>query len=257
MIYRERQAFAAVREGDLQALRRLLETDPELAAAARQREHGATLLHVAASRAATGENEQRENGDVDLRMLDLLLDAGADPDARAVNGSTALHWCVRVMAWIILWFTISLLLVSLPSNQPIQHPDPTHNRAAGNGHVPAVRRLLQRGADAHATTYTWGRSVVGKASGQTASHWAAESGFVGVVEVIASHAPLAVVLPDERGRRPRELAGTGGEVEAVLAGWEKEEFVCVEARVEGQAVRVLREGQRQGSGRGGALMVEG
>ena len=99
---------------------------------------------------------------------------------------------------------------------------------------------------------------MGKASGQTAAHWAAESGFVGVVEAIARHAPLAMVLPDERGRRPRELAGVGGEVEAVLAGWEREEFVCVEARVEGQAVRVLREGQGQGDGgRGGALVVEG
>lgn len=78
-----------------------------------------------------------------------------------------------------------------------------------------------------------------------------------VVRLIARHAPLAVVLPDERGRRPRALAAGGGEVAAVLDGWEKEEFVCVEARVEGQAVRVLRQGQGAGGGRGGGLVVEG
>ncbi len=108
---RARQAFAAVQNGDVASLRSLLDADPSLAASARQPEHGATLLHTAVARVTpTGrggdddrdaladpqqeeeEEEEEEEEGVALHMMDMLLDAGADPDARAANGSTALHW---------------------------------------------------------------------------------------------------------------------------------------------------------------------
>ena len=73
---------------------------------------------------------------------DLLLSLGADIDAVASNGSTALHW------------------------------------AAGNGNEELTRSLLNHGADPTICSYTWKRQVFGKASGQLPIHWASESGEV-------------------------------------------------------------------------------
>ncbi len=90
--------------------------------------------------------------------------------------------------------------------------------------------------------------MTGKASGQTAAHWAAESGYPEVLAAVAAHAPLALVLPDERGRTPRALALASGRAAtgAALEGAEAVEWVVVEARVEGSAVRVLRGGGGDG-----------
>ena len=73
-----------------------------------------------------------------LDSCDLLISLGADIDAVASNGSTALHW------------------------------------AAGNGNEALTRSLLSHGADPMITSYTWKRQVFGKSSGQLPIHWASE-----------------------------------------------------------------------------------
>jgi hypothetical protein len=76
-------------------------------------EHGATLLHAVVGRltAAAGSSsggalveqgrEEEEEEDAGLHIIDILIDAGADPDARAANGSTPLHWWVVCILLIV------------------------------------------------------------------------------------------------------------------------------------------------------------
>ena len=83
-----------------------------------------------------------------LECLDFLLSsASVDVNARSSNGSTALHW------------------------------------AAGSGNIDTVRALLRHSADTRIPSYTWGRQVFGKSSGQLPLHWASESGESEIVEV--------------------------------------------------------------------------
>jgi len=99
-----------------------------------------------------------------------LVERNADVNARATNLSTPLHW------------------------------------AAGMGQLATVRALLKQGADTSARTSTWYSSVFGKASGQTAAHWAAESGHVEVLKVLHAHDPAVVGMEDERETTPLALA---------------------------------------------------
>ena len=155
-------------------------------------ENGATPLHVFAASMAGEDGAEAAAG------VDALLAAGADVDARAGNGSTALHW------------------------------------AAGADAAGMVRVLLDRGADPLAVTYTWQRQIFGKGSGRTALHWAAERGSdecCALLEAAAGGAAAGVA--DERGVLPSEAAA--GEGHAALGRRLQElegaRFVCIEVEV--------------------------
>ena len=141
-------------------------------------------------------------------FISHLLSLSADPNALAFNHSTPLHW------------------------------------AAGAGSLPCTRLLLQAGADPLARTMTWWRSEGGRGSGQTAAHWAGESGFEEVVGLLAEWEPGVVVEEDERGRTVRDVAEAEGkrEVVAKLQDSEKEEYVAVKLRLlyTGQQVKTMR-----------------
>lgn len=79
-------AIAAIREGDLAALARLLESAPDLAASALSVAGGRTPLHVVSDWPGYFPNGPA--------VVDLLIRAGADPDARGADGEgeTPLHW---------------------------------------------------------------------------------------------------------------------------------------------------------------------
>jgi len=183
---------------------------------ARHPNHGGTLLHVAAGSAALAAAAAGETSPEE-DICSLLLDAGADINALSYNGATPLHW------------------------------------AAGSGRADLAALLLRRGADAHVSSYTWGKQVFGKDAGQTPSHWAAVSGHTDVLKVLSEWAPLSLGEKDERGRTPTALAAREGkwECEVVLEGVGREEYVCVEVLQEGQAVRVMREEGGGGGGGGG------
>ncbi len=140
-------------------------------------------------------------------VVGLLLNQGVDVNALSDNGASPLHW------------------------------------AAGHGRRDVAELLLKHNADAHLSSYTWGRQIFGKDSGQTPGHWAAQSGHTDVLELLAEYAPLAFIEKDERGKTP--LAVAAGELrheaEAFLMSVMGDEFVAVEVQHEGQAFRVLRE----------------
>ena len=74
------------------------------------------------------------------------------------------------------------------------------------------------------------RQVFGKGSGQTALHWAAESGHADVVEELQRAAPLMAGSVDEAGNSPSELARRNTHVALArrLRDMEREQWVCVE-----------------------------
>lgn len=76
----ERAADAVV-AGDMDTLREMLRTHPELASARSPRRHRATLLHYVAANGVEGNRQQTPANILDVAAL--LLDAGSDPDALA------------------------------------------------------------------------------------------------------------------------------------------------------------------------------
>ena len=74
-------AAEAVVDGDVEALRGMLEADPALVRARSSRRHHATLLHYVAANGVEGERQRTPAGAVAVARL--LLEAGAEPDALA------------------------------------------------------------------------------------------------------------------------------------------------------------------------------
>ena len=74
------------------------------------------------------------------------------------------------------------------------------------GNIDAVKELLAHGADPTIKSYTWGRQVFGKGSGQLPSHWACESGHTEIVALLMDISPETIVSIDERNQTPKDLA---------------------------------------------------
>ncbi|KAK3128262.1 hypothetical protein QOZ80_6BG0459140 [Eleusine coracana subsp. coracana] len=193
---------AAARDGDMAEARRLLTANPGLARCAAFGSLNSPL-HLAA---AKGHHE----------MAALLLENGADVNARNIYGQTALmqacrfgHWEV-VQALLVFRCNVSKL-DSLTSRTAL------HVAAAG-GHVKCVRLLLAAVAGSRSDSF------VNKAAsgGLTALHLAALHGHVDCVHLlIDQHADLAAqTLPCAAspmgsigsGSTPLHYAAAGGEV---------------------------------------------
>eukprot|EP00965_Chrysotila_dentata_P234647 6200299-Pleurochrysis_carterae.AAC.4 len=128
----------------------------------------------------------------------VLARAGCPVDARAINGSTPLHW------------------------------------AAGGGQTAVVRALLAAGASAEARSSTWCASVRGSDSGQTPAHWAAASGHGETLALLLAAAPHALVLNDERQLTPAGVAAREGYegLQRALDHLRDQKVVCVRVRRE-------------------------
>eukprot|EP01114_Cavostelium_apophysatum_P015729 TRINITY_DN4351_c0_g1_i2.p1 TRINITY_DN4351_c0_g1~~TRINITY_DN4351_c0_g1_i2.p1 ORF type:complete len:388 (+),score=69.45 TRINITY_DN4351_c0_g1_i2:1-1164(+) len=122
---------------------------------------------------------------------DALISKGANVNIEASNGSRPLHW------------------------------------AAQEGQLNCVIRLVEHGADIHATTNTWFTdSVYGKSSGQTALHWAAEQGHVDCVMFLLERGGISAA-EDERGKKPEDLSDSP-KVKNTFEKEKNRKFICVE-----------------------------
>lgn len=161
--------------------------------------HGGSMLHVAA---------MHDRADV---VHWLLTQHAAQPNSRAFNYTTPLHW------------------------------------AAGNNAIASLRALLTHGADPTLTSMTHHSTTVGKGSGQTALHWAAESGHMDSVRLLSEWAPQLVAAEDERGRAARELAESEGRsaVARLVRQLESEEYVGVRIELAYRGQRMMAAQQRK------------
>jgi ankyrin repeat protein len=125
--------FDAAREGDGDRVRALLESDPALARATD--DHGRTPLHHAA---AQGRGE----------VVSILLDAGADIDAREEDGETPLHYA----AWRNQLEVGRLLIERDTDLEARNHWGRTPLLIVGRetGNADMARLLIDAGADVNA-----------------------------------------------------------------------------------------------------------
>lgn len=189
---------AAARDGDAAEVRRLLEANPGLARCAAFGSLNSPL-HLAA---AKGHHE----------IAALLLENGADVNARNIYGQTALMQACRFGHWevvqTLLVFRCNVSKVDSLSNRTALH------LAAAGGHVKCARLLLA-GA---------GNKLVNKAGsgGVTALHLAALHGHADCVhllideraDVAAATLPCAAspMASIGAGSTPLHYAAAGGEV---------------------------------------------
>jgi ankyrin repeat protein len=146
----------AVRVGDQAAVRTLLQQHVDVN---RPSADGTTALHWAARRD-------------DLKAADLLIGAGAQPDARNRYGMTPLSLaCTNGSAPMI----DRLLKAGANPNGALPEGETPLMTASRTGKVDAVKTLLARGAEV-GTTEGW--------RGQTALMWAAAEGHAGTVRAL-------------------------------------------------------------------------
>ena len=196
----QKDVFEAIPSGQLSAIAALYSpATPVMPVDQPHPSHGGTMLHIAA---------MHNRADVVHWLLD---EHAANPNSRAFNHSTPLHW------------------------------------AAGNNAIASLHALLTRGSDPTLVSMTHYSTTVGKGSGQTPLHWAAESGHVDSVRLLSEWAPQLVAVEDERGRAPKQLAEAEGRIEVVrlVQQLEDEEYVGVRVELAYRGHRMMPAQQRK------------
>jgi hypothetical protein len=105
--------------------------------------------------------------------------------------------------------------------------------------APQVEWLLARGADPLLATHTWTTSHLSAGSGQTAAHWAAQSGFEAVAAALVAASPLVALSYDEKGLTPLALALQEGQPARALHAAAQEEWLVLELDREDSLCRPL------------------
>ncbi len=215
--------YRAIQGGHLEVVKLLLGAGADVH---RQYEGGMTLLHLAAAarRSSSGgiapgpdfagpirrlpigpgisgpplPNRPRtpaaatpEDDKLAAQLVQLLLEAGAKPNAVDRSGSTPLH----VAAWEGKPRTVQVLLQAGARPQAAAGRSTPLHKAAWSGNAEVVKLLIQAGADPNARD----------ADGQTPLHKAAFRGHAQVVEALLG-AKADPTLKDATGMTPRDLA---------------------------------------------------
>ncbi|MBI5190610.1 MAG: ankyrin repeat domain-containing protein [Nitrospirae bacterium] len=171
------EIFKAIKDGDGSAARLLLAADPE--AANRPDAGGATPLHMAAFK---GKDE----------VAGLLLDGGADVNAKDCEGSTPLH-----VAALGCRKSAAALFIDRGADITARDNDgwtPLFTAAFG-GCKDVVELLLERGADPRLHDY----------GSKSAAFWATKAGHKGIADLLTGRvngmAPLTPAPAAPPGER--------------------------------------------------------
>jgi len=197
--------FAAARDGDVAAVRELLDEDTALVAAVD--EHRKTPLHLAA---------EHDHADV----AEVLLDAGAELEALTAWGATPLQWAgvlgSRHVAELLLTRGASLTMPAA-AGLGLRHAldvvwdpaavDEAFVLACRNGHTELARVLLARGADVNARGFF----------AATALHWAAINGYEETVRFLLAAGADPALRDEEFDSDALGWAREGGHGPAVAA----------------------------------------
>eukprot|EP00438_Fugacium_kawagutii_P017009 Skav232639 [mRNA] locus=scaffold12:242634:260553:+ [translate_table: standard] len=182
--------ISAARDNKSIKLKKLLESprDP----AVKDEEGNAPLHHAA------------RNGH--LKPAELLLEAGAQKDARGSLGMTPLHYASTCFAPCRDHFEVVRLLIEAgaETNLTDQRGQAALHFAAHEGHLQVVRLLIEAGAETNLTDQR----------GQAALHLAACRGHLEVVSLLIE-ADAETNLTDQRGQAALHFAAHEGHLQVV------------------------------------------
>jgi ankyrin repeat protein len=195
----------AVRDGDVAAIRELLEEEPALVGEVD--EHGKTPLHLAA---------ELDHADV----AELLLESGADLETLTNWGATPLQWAgvlgSRRAAEVLLARGAGLTLPAA-AGLGLQHAldvvwdpeavDDAFVLACRNGHTQVASVLLERGANVNARGFF----------AATGLHWAAINGHEDTVRFLLAAGADPALRDEEFDSDALGWAREGGHGPAVAA----------------------------------------
>lgn len=198
----------AVKQGDVTAFEELLRRHPELVTIAD--EYDKTGLHWAA---------EKDN----LEVARLLLDAGADIEAKTNWGDTPLKWAATLgsakVADLLLGrgaqgfnLIVAAALGKFDDVKTMIGSEPDLSvvstamyGAARNGHTEVVKYLLDQGAAIDTKGFFGG----------TGLHWAAINGHRETVELLIARGANLEIRDEQFGSTPENWALEGGHTEIV------------------------------------------
>lgn len=131
-----------------------------------------------------------------------LLTAGADVNATAADGSTALHWAVHRDAEDMVR---RLIDAGADVNASNRYGVAPLSLAVTNGNVEITRLLLDAGANPDTTMN----------EGETAMLTAARTGVAGVVQLLIDHGAVVNAVESWRGQTPLMWAAADGHVAVI------------------------------------------